>query len=653
MKEVAQSRLALLAVLVDSSEELVHTFWTEFLHPPQRIELLTVLIAPDCISSALLTSVTSCLATCLRDDPLFPSFWKSAVEGLTARLFALVRLPSTRGALNAKSTRTTVEVEGVIKALSLLLRELTGSSVVGVPLCDDLLLEKCERDDVHDGRCEQDDTQQKSFERDDIHDGRCEWDDIHDEDSVCSNSSEQEWMQDDAPQADSKQDDTHPFPFLGCHPPPTQAGAAALRTFGLSLQEEAVSTLSSLSRELREGGENVLHRISLCVQLAALGLALAADEAANGSLFAAFALLLGQLEQVAGDVGDVWSSVLKLLLATPIAMRSAARALVLRFQSCRESILRSSELLLGESWEKQAVLSELEASCLASDHLLCLLLHPATTDLLEGGSGGREEFHREGGEFQSGTGEFQSRNGEFQSGTGEFRHSDEEFQSGSGLLGNVVQNGGAVVQRMPFRHLLRRALVQFACTARQAPLLEELLRGPPGDGSAFSLVFESSSHSPHSLAFLEAPQRIAAEVVLPLLRQSLEPSLLSTLRRVLPRIFPRVPRGDQMHLLLFLERSSYLHGCDAVRAEAAAALREVTRVRENAALVQSFSISLVKKEWSKHHSAASLFSLCSTLASPLPALLPYALSLLLLGACGSLTHAELFAGALEVGAVLL
>ena len=213
----------------------------------------------------------------------------------------------------------------------------------------------------------------------------------------------------------------------------------------------------------------------------------------------------------------------------------------------------------------------------------------------------------------------------------------------------------ALLCQMPYRsslhklavHLLLRPLPDDTALA----IVKALFSYPDDRGEALLLLFELSSKHEALRAFLG--RNIDAFWNSPF-QQSNKPSLQRAMLSFIRQFYNELPRKKCMYLLLFLESNLLYQSHAEMFPLALATLRELTLSSGNLDLIQSFTLSFVKRERAKENvNLIALFELIEGLVASLPQLIPFLVALLLCGVKREVSPQWIAASALSVGSVCL
>lgn len=207
--------------------------------------------------------------------------------------------------------------------------------------------------------------------------------------------------------------------------------------------------------------------------------------------------------------------------------------------------------------------------------------------------------------------------------------------------------------RMPYRsslHLCAVQLLQDPSLSRDkaASLLQVLLAMPDRDGKALPVLFDRCA-ALHSLIASNVDAVWSSSLL-----QSNRPALQRAALVFVSQFYQTVPRKKQMVLLLFLERALICEAQQAIRTAAQATLATILHNADNLDLVQSFTLSFIKKEWAKpKRNALALFALVEGLAPALPQFLPFLVAFALSGVKKPIPPAWVVNSLLSVASVCL
>ena len=230
------------------------------------------------------------------------------------------------------------------------------------------------------------------------------------------------------------------------------------------------------------------------------------------------------------------------------------------------------------------------------------------------------------------------------------------FQSlllSSSSLASLLTALPVLLCRMPYRsslHLCAVQLLQDPSLSRDkaASLLQVLLAMPDRDGKALPVLFDHCA-ALHSLIAAHIDARWSSSLL-----QSNRPALQRAALVFVAQFYQTVPRKKQMVLLLFLERALICEAQQAIRTAAQATLETILHNTDNLDLVQSFTLSFIKKEWAKpKRNALALFALVEGLAPALPQFLPFLVAFALSGVKKPIPPAWVVNSLLSVASVCL
>ena len=230
------------------------------------------------------------------------------------------------------------------------------------------------------------------------------------------------------------------------------------------------------------------------------------------------------------------------------------------------------------------------------------------------------------------------------------------FQSlllSSSSLASLLTALPVLLCRMPYRsslHLCAVQLLQDPSLSRDkaASLLQVLLAMPDRDGKALPVLFDHCA-ALHSLIAANIDAMWSSSLL-----QSNRPALQRAALVFVAQFYQTVPRKKQMVLLLFLERALICEAQQAIRTAAQATLETILHNTDNLDLVQSFTLSFIKKEWAKpKRNALALFALVEGLAPALPQFLPFLVAFALSGVKKPIPPAWVVNSLLSVASVCL
>lgn len=230
------------------------------------------------------------------------------------------------------------------------------------------------------------------------------------------------------------------------------------------------------------------------------------------------------------------------------------------------------------------------------------------------------------------------------------------FQSlllSSSSLASLLTALPVLLCRMPYRsslHLCAVQLLQDPSLSRDkaASLLQVLLAMPDRDGKALPVLFDHCA-ALHSLIAANIDAMWSSSLL-----QSNRPTLQRAALVFVAQFYQTVPRKKQMVLLLFLERALICEAQQAIRTAAQATLETILHNTDNLDLVQSFTLSFIKKEWAKpKRNALALFALVEGLAPALPQFLPFLVAFALSGVKKPIPPAWVVNSLLSVASVCL
>ena len=230
------------------------------------------------------------------------------------------------------------------------------------------------------------------------------------------------------------------------------------------------------------------------------------------------------------------------------------------------------------------------------------------------------------------------------------------FQSlllSSSSLASLLTALPVLLCRMPYRsslHLCAVQLLQDPSLSRDkaASLLQVLLAMPDRDGKALPVLFDHCA-ALHSLIAANIDAMWSSSLL-----QSNRPTLQRAALVFVAQFYQTVPRKKQMVLLLFLERALICEAQQAIRTAAQATLETILHNADNLDLVQSFTLSFIKKEWAKpKRNALALFALVEGLAPALPQFLPFLVAFALSGVKKPIPPAWVVNSLLSVASVCL
>ena len=230
------------------------------------------------------------------------------------------------------------------------------------------------------------------------------------------------------------------------------------------------------------------------------------------------------------------------------------------------------------------------------------------------------------------------------------------FQSlllSSSSLASLLTALPVLLCRMPYRsslHLCAVQLLQDPSLSRDkaASLLQVLLAMPDRHGKALPVLFDHCA-ALHSLIAANIDAMWSSSLL-----QSNRPALQRAALVFVAQFYQTVPRKKQMVLLLFLERALICEAQQAIRTAAQATLETILHNTDNLDLVQSFTLSFIKKEWAKpKRNALALFALVEGLAPALPQFLPFLVAFALSGVKKPIPPAWVVNSLLSVASVCL
>lgn len=230
------------------------------------------------------------------------------------------------------------------------------------------------------------------------------------------------------------------------------------------------------------------------------------------------------------------------------------------------------------------------------------------------------------------------------------------FQSlllSSSSLASLLTALPVLLCRMPYRsslHLCAVQLLQDPSLSRDkaASLLQVLLAMPDRDGKALPVLFDHCA-ALHSLIAANIDAMWSSSLL-----QSNRPALQRAALVFVAQFYQTVPRKKQMVLLLFLERALICEAQQAIRTATQATLETILHNTDNLDLVQSFTLSFIKKEWAKpKRNALALFALVEGLAPALPQFLPFLVAFALSGVKKPIPPAWVVNSLLSVASVCL
>ena len=230
------------------------------------------------------------------------------------------------------------------------------------------------------------------------------------------------------------------------------------------------------------------------------------------------------------------------------------------------------------------------------------------------------------------------------------------FQSlllSSSSLASLLTALPVLLCRMPYRsslHLCAVQLLQDPSLSRDkaASLLQVLLAMPDRDGKALPVLFDHCA-ALHSLIAANIDAMWSSSLL-----QSNRPALQRAALVFVAQFYQTVPRKKQMVLLLFLERALICEAQQAIRTATQATLETILHNTDNLDLVQSFTLSFIKKEWAKpKRNALALFALVEGLAPALPQFLPFLVAFALSGVKKHIPPAWVVNSLLSVASVCL
>lgn len=207
--------------------------------------------------------------------------------------------------------------------------------------------------------------------------------------------------------------------------------------------------------------------------------------------------------------------------------------------------------------------------------------------------------------------------------------------------------------RMPYRsslHLCAVQLLQDPSLPRDkaASLLQVLLAMPDRDGKALPVLFDRCA-ALHSLIAANVDAVWSSSLL-----QANRPALQRAALVFVAQFYQTVPRKKQMTLLLFLERALICEAQQIIRTAAQATLATLLQNADNLDLVQSFTLSFIKKEWAKpKRNALALFALVEGVAPTLPQFLPFLIAFALSGVKKPVPPAWVVNSVLSVASVCL
>lgn len=230
------------------------------------------------------------------------------------------------------------------------------------------------------------------------------------------------------------------------------------------------------------------------------------------------------------------------------------------------------------------------------------------------------------------------------------------FQSlllSSSSLASLLTALPVLLCRMPYRsslHLCAVQLLQDPSLSRDkaASLLQVLLAMPDRDGKALPVLFDHCA-ALHSLIAANIDAMWSSSLL-----QSNRPALQRAALVFVAQFYQTVPRKKQMVLLLFLERALICEAQQAIRTATQATLETILHNTDNLDLVQSFTLSFIKKEWAKpKRNALALFALVEGLTPALPQFLPFLVAFALSGVKKPIPPAWVVNSLLSVASVCL
>ena len=213
----------------------------------------------------------------------------------------------------------------------------------------------------------------------------------------------------------------------------------------------------------------------------------------------------------------------------------------------------------------------------------------------------------------------------------------------------------ALLCQMPYRSSLHklaaRLLLRPLPDGTALAIVKALFSYPDDRGEALLLLFELSSKHETLRVFLS--RNVDAFWNSPF-QQSNKPSLQRAMLSFIRQFYSELPRKKCMYLLLFLESNLLYQSNAEMFPLALATLRELTTCSGNLDLIQSFTLSFVKRERAKENANfVALFELMEGLVVSLPQLIPFLVALLLCGVKREVPPQWIAASALSVGSVCL